>query len=261
MILSSQTIATESFEERVTAAAAAGCSGIGLRPKDYARARVAGLSDDDMRALLAEHGVAVAEHQALRTWADSDGEDARDLYAVADALGGSYVIAIAPELPEGRDAAAERLAAVADEAAGHGLDVALEFIPWSGVPDPETAWQLVRTADRPNLGVLADAWHLFRGAGGIDQLRAVPGERVTAVHLADADAEVVGTLTEDTVSRRRVPGEGAFPLVEFVRTLDEIGSSAEFAVEILSDEQRALPPAEAARRAAEGARRVIESAR
>ncbi len=135
MILSSQTIATESFEERVRAAADAGCAGIGLRAKDYTRARAAGLSDDDMRALLAQHDVVVAELQALRTWADPDGDEAEAeaLYAVADAVGGSYVIAIAPELPEGEGGAAERLAAVADDAAGHGLTVALEFIPWTGV--------------------------------------------------------------------------------------------------------------------------------
>lgn len=223
MILSSQTIATESFEERVLAAAGAGCSGIGLRPKDYARARAAGLSDDDMRALLAEHGLVVAELQALRNWVNGDDGEAEALYAVADALGGRYVIAIAPELPEGHGAAAERLAAVADEAAGHRLTVALEFIPWTGVPDAPSAWELVQAADRTNLGVLVDAWHLFRGSGGLDQLRAIPGERIVAVHLADADADVVGTLLEDTISRRRVPGDGAFPLVDFVRTSTRSG--------------------------------------
>src|SRR4051794_30945156 len=169
-----------------------------------------------MRQLLAENDVVVAELQALRTWADPDGDDdAEALYEVAEALGGSYVIAIAPELPEGAAGAAERLAAVADDAAERGLIVALEFIPWSGVPDAESAWELVRAANRGNVGVLVDAWHLFRGSGSLDQLREIPGERVAAVHLADADTEVVGTLLEDTISRRRIPGEGAFPLVEF----------------------------------------------
>jgi sugar phosphate isomerase/epimerase len=81
------------------------------------------------------------------------------------------------------------------------------------------------------------------------------------VHLADDDAQVVGTLLEDTISRRRVPGEGALPLVDFIRTLEAVGAGVEVAVEVLSDEQRALPAREAARRAADGARRVIASAR
>ena len=263
MILSSQTIATELFEERVHAAAAAGCTGIGLRPKDYTRAREAGLSDDDMRALLAGAGVEVVEHQALRDWASDGGgrEAEEELFAVADALGGDYVIAIASSMPVVGASVAPRLADLADRAAEHELRVALEFLPWSPVSDAATAWSLVQAADRPNLGVLVDAWHLFRGSGDLEQLRAIPGDRVAAVHLADADDEVCGTLLEDTVSHRRVPGEGSLPLVDFVRALDEIGVDVDYAVEVLSREQRDLPPDEAARRAVDGARRVIASAR
>jgi sugar phosphate isomerase/epimerase len=264
MILSAQTISTESFEDRVRAAAGADCSGIGIRPRDYGRARIAGLTDADMRAVLSEHAVEVVEHQALRKWAYPDDRgrtDEDDLWAIADALGGGYVIAITAEIPDTREAVAMRLAALAGRAAEHGLDVALEFLPWTDVPDAATAWELVAAADRPNVGVLVDAWHLFRGTGDLGQVRAIPADRIVAVHLADADAEVVGTLPEDTISRRRIPGEGALPLVELVRALDEIGSRPRYAVEVLSDEQRALPASDAARRAADGARRVLEGAR
>jgi sugar phosphate isomerase/epimerase len=263
MILSSQTVATPLFEERVRAAAAAGCNGIGLRPKDYARAVEAGLSDETMRELLREAGVEVTEHQALRGWAADDvsaREAEEELFTVADALGGTYVIAIAGETADGITAIARRLATLADRAVAHGLLVALEFLPWSAVPDAATAWSIVRAADHPNVGVLVDAWHLFRGPGDIEQLRAIPGDRVVAVHLADADAEPQGTLLEDTL-RRRVPGEGELPLVDFVRALDGIGVGVDYAVEVLSREQQELPPREAAWRAAEGARRVLAAAR
>lgn len=262
MILSSQTIATESFDERVRAAADAGFTGIGLRPKDYVRARADGLSDTDMRMILADNGVEVVEHQALRDWASGEGRAAEDeLFAVADALGGTYVIAIAVDLPDGREAAAERLAGLAGRAAERGLVAALEFLPWSEVDDPEAAWDVVRMSGHPSAGVLVDAWHLFRGSGTLDQVRTIPPERIAAVHLADADDEILGSLPEDTISRRRVPGAGDLPLVDFVRTLDAIGVRIDFAVEVLSDEQRALPARDAARRAADGARRTIASAR
>lgn len=260
MILSSQTIATSSFEERVEAAAAAGFTRIGLRSRDYARARAAGLTDGDLRALLAAHGLEVAEHQALREWTAGPTAAEEELFAVADALGGAYAIAIVEKLAE-PEAAAEQLARLAARAAEHGLVVALEFMPWSDVRDATAAWELVRACGHPSAGVLVDTWHFFRGGGTLEELRSVPRERIVAVHLADADAQVVGTLLEDTISRRRVPGEGALPLVDFIRTLEAIGADVEVAVEVLSDEQRALPAREAARRAADGARRVIASAR
>ena len=82
-----------------------------------------------------------------------------------------------------------------------------------------------------------------------------------AVHVDDADAAPAGTLLDDTLHRRRVPGEGAFPLVDYVRMLDEIGVSAPFGVEVLSDELHALPAVEAARRAVDATRAVLAAAR
>ena len=79
--------------------------------------------------------------------------------------------------------------------------------------------------------------------------------------MCDADDEVVGTLQEDTYFRRRLPGEGAFPLVDFVRALHEMGVRVPYAVEVLSDELRGLPPPEAARLAIDATRRVLAAAR
>ena len=50
-----------SFEERVAAAARAGFPAIGIEASSYAQARKDGLSDRDVRALLAEHDIVVAE--------------------------------------------------------------------------------------------------------------------------------------------------------------------------------------------------------
>lgn len=260
MILSSQTIATTSFRERVEAAAAAGFSGLGLRPKDYARARAEELTDRDLRALLATHGLAVVEHQALRDWATGPTSAEDELFAVADALGGTYVIATATTLPE-PDEAARQLARLAARAAEHGLVVALEFMPWSDVRDARSACELVEACGHPSAGILVDSWHTFRGGGALSDLHALSPESVVAVHLADADEDVIGTLAEDTLSRRRIPGEGDLPLVDFVRALDDARVIVDIAVEVLSDEQRSLTAREAARRAADGASRVIASAR
>ena len=64
-----------SFRERVRAAAEAGYAGISLYPPDYQRARDEGLSDADMRALLADHGLSIGELDPLLRWVPDAGLD------------------------------------------------------------------------------------------------------------------------------------------------------------------------------------------
>lgn len=267
LILSAQTIRTDSFEERVRAAAESACAGLGLQWSAYETARAAGASDADLRGVLAHYGVEVAEYEVLRFWAYDGERGARsrqaeeEVWSMADALGGRHVIAVAGSVPDPLELVAERLVALSERAAAHGLIVALEFLPWTGIPDAATAWEIVSLTDGPNVGVLVDSWHLYRGTGDESQVRAIPADRIVAVHIDDADAEPVGTLLEDTLHRRRVPGEGSFPLVDYVRMLDQMGVRVPYSVEVISDELAALPAVEAARRAVEATRRVLALAR
>ena len=89
------------IRERLAAAAAGGFAGISLWGRDYREARDEGLSDTDIRALLADHGLAVAELDPAWWWLpgadrafppEADTEDVfchreDDLFAIADAVG------------------------------------------------------------------------------------------------------------------------------------------------------------------------------
>ena len=186
-----------SFAERVAAAAAAGFAGIGVLADDYAACRAAGLSDADMRAILDDHGVQVAEVEFLFDWSRGDERAAfarrveERLYAMADAFGARHMN-VGDINPAGEreplERVAERFAALCDRAAQHGLLVGIEFLPWTDIPDAATAWEIARLAGRSNGGVLVDAWHYFRGSTDAAALRAVPAERIVAVQLDDADA-------------------------------------------------------------------------
>ena len=134
-------------------------------------------------------------------------------------------------------------------------------LPWSDIPDAAAAWQLIQLTDRKNGGILIDTWHYFRGAADPAQVRSVPPDRFFVIQFDDADAVQVGGYMEDTTQRRRLPGQGAFDLVTFIRMLDEMGVNAPVSVEILSDEQRARPLEEAARLAHETTQAVFARAR
>jgi sugar phosphate isomerase/epimerase len=257
------------LEERAAAVASGGFEYLGWMGDAYAAERAAGRSDADIRAILTHHGVTLAEVEFLWGWATA-GDPGIDwhqqeatLLELADLVGAHHLNCgdiglTGPILP--LDGVVERFAGICDRAAEHGLAVALEFLPWSEIPDAAAAWEIVRQAGRANGGVLVDTWHYFFGASEPAQLRAIPPERIVVAQISDAGARQ-GELMDDTSHRRRPPGEGELDLVGFLRLLDDLGVRAPISVEVFSDELDAGPPAEAARRAFQGASATLATAR
>ena len=267
LVLAAQTLArSATFEQRVAAAASAGFHGMGLSPRHRREALAGGATDADLRGLLQRSGVSVVELEVLRDWGlgGEPSESARRaedaVYETVDALGGEYVIAVG-EIDDDLDVVARRFSAVCDRAAVHGLQVAIEFVPFTTIPDAATAWEIVRRSDRPNAGVLVDSWHHFRGAADPQQILTIPPDRIAAVQIDDADAEVRGSLLDDTLHHRRLPGRGSFDLEGFVRLLDEHGVSRPWSVEVISDEMHSLDAADTAQQAAAATVSLLRSAR
>jgi len=260
------------FAERVAAASDAGFAGVGCLVDDYFAEREAGLTDADAAKILDDHGIVLAEIEFLFDWSADPSEtdrveNARRLeeraWAMADAFHPRVVsvgeLAGPDQLPEA-DVLVERFGALCDRAAEHDLLVAVEFMPFSGIADVADACALIRHSERPNAGLTVDSWHYFRGFPDVTALAAC-ADRAFMIQLDDADEEPVGELFEDTMFRRRYPGEGSFDLVGFVALLNESGAPAPKSVEILSTEHQALPLAEAARRAHDSTRAIVDAAR
>ncbi len=273
LVLCAGTLPAASFRERVEAAAGAGFAGVSLFVTDYFRARGEGLTDADLRALLDDHGLAVAEVDPLLRWvpgaelaADASAEGAaffdhgeEDFFAAAEAVGARSInAALATDAALPRDAVAEAFAGLCDRARERGLLVHLEFLPWTQLPDLASALDVVEAAGRPNGGVTLDAWHHFRGGGDAEDVGRAPGARILAVQLDDAPREPEADLVEETTHRRLLPGEGDLDLVGLLRALRRIGSPAPLGVEVFSDALAALPPEVAAKRAADSLRTLLE---
>ena len=270
IVLSHFTLARHApFRERVEAAARAGFSAIGLYVGDYVKMRAEGTTDADFRAVLAEFGQSVAELEALKDWARGGDLEAgsrtseEQLYAMADGLGGVRAMQVVGSYDGNLDDAAERFAALCDRAAEHGLTPAIEFLPeMTNIGDARTALEIAIRAGRPNGGLCVDAWHHERGANDLAQLRALPVERVITVQLDDG----LLNRTEpdyytDCTQNRLAPGEGEFDLVGFIRTIDGLGVSVPFSIEVISTHLLELPPIEVAQRVADAARAVLATAR
>lgn len=265
------------FAERLAAAAAAGFAGVSIWGRDYAAARHEGLTDSDLRTMLADHGLVVAELDPAWWWLpgaseihiapEIDAEDVfrfgeADLFAIADAIGARSVNAVdvfggAWDVAD----AAEAFAGLCRRAAEHDLLVHVEWLPWSRIPDLRTAREIVQLADQPNGGLNVDAWHLVRSGTGVDELRHVPGDLILGIQLDDGPLAAEPNLVEATLHARALPGDGEFDLPAILGALRETGTTAPVGVEVFSDSLHQLPPTEAARAAAESTRRVMDSVR
>lgn len=276
LVLCAGTLPAASFRARVAAAAAAGFAGVSVFSTDHRRARAEGLSDADLAAILADHGLSVAEVDPLLDWIPGAGLGASateagraffdfspdDFCEIARALGARSLNAVAlPATPQGRDALADAFGRLCDRAGEHGLLVHLEFLPWTEVRDLETALAIVEAAGRENGGVTVDAWQHFRSGRDVADLGRIPGARVHCVQLCDAPREPEPDPVEETMHRRLLPGEGDVPLVAWIRALDVAGVRAPIGVEVFSDALQALPAAEAAQRAGDALRGVLARAR
>lgn len=229
------------MSERVSAAAAAGFNGIGLRPEEVPNLRSQGWENSRIRDLVADHGVRISEIEPLRIFRD----DLLELCVELAVFFNAPRIQVAPPFDPTLDlaAAASWLRNAADRLAPAVL--AIEFIPTTGLADLPTTDRLIEMIDRPNVGSCVDAWHVFRGAG-IESLADLNPALVSVVQIGDgAMIPVLDDYIEDCLRYRQPVGEGEFDVVSFLSIMP---SNAPISVEVISIELDALPPAQVARR-------------
>ena len=272
LIFNTTNILGGGVREIVAAAIAGDYAGISIWPQDVERARGEGLDLRDIRQLLADNGLVVADVDCLLGWSDQalpkPGEAMIEIapeeafYEIAEALDARSInVAQGFGAALDLDRAAEDLARVCRRAGEHGLLVTFEFLPWTGVPDVTVGLDLIERTGCDNATLMFDSWHWFRGARDLDALRAIPGERIGSTQWNDAPLEPAADLAVEAMSARLSPGEGAIPLVDLVRTLDEIGSRAPIGVEVIHARHEKMDPAEVGRYTAADMRRVLAAAR
>ncbi|HEY4614705.1 MAG TPA: TIM barrel protein, partial [Citricoccus sp.] len=136
------------------------------------------------------------------------------------------------------EVAVGQLRQAADLAARYGIRIAYEALAWGRyVSTYEHAWSLVDQADRPNLGVCLDSFHILSRRGDVTGFRAIPGEKIFFVQLADAPNLLLDLLSWSR-HYRTFPGEGAFDLVGFYRALVATGYAGPLSLEVFSDVYR-----------------------
>jgi sugar phosphate isomerase/epimerase len=137
----------------------------------------------------------------------------------------------------------------------YGIRIAYEALSWGRhVNEYPQAWELVAEADRANLGLALDSFHMLATGTGRDALEEIQPDKIFLVQLADFMWREIRSREEriDTARHFRVfPGEGVHSaeVAELVRTLDRLGYRGDYSFEVFNDDYTQLPVAVVAERA------------
>jgi 4-hydroxyphenylpyruvate dioxygenase len=241
------------LEEKLRAIAAAGFDAVEIFENDFT---CFDRSARDVARLCGDLGLGIC---ALQPFRDFEGmpepqraqafRRAERKFDLMQELGTDLLLVcsnVSPASLGGIDRAAADFRELGERAAARGLRVGFEALAWGRhVNDYRDAWEIVRRADHPSVGIILDSFHTLAPSFPVDAIRAIPGDRIFLVQLADAPQ-----LDLDVLSWSRhfrcFPGQGNLALQDFMRSVEVTGYGGPLSLEIFNDQFRAQSAREVA---------------
>ncbi|MEQ1956091.1 bifunctional sugar phosphate isomerase/epimerase/4-hydroxyphenylpyruvate dioxygenase family protein [Mesorhizobium yinganensis] len=233
------------LREKLAAIAAAGFDGVEIFENDFLAFDG---SPRDVAGMARDAGLAITLFQPFR---DFEGlpqpqrgrafDRAERKFDVMQDLGTDLMLvcsSVSPAALGGIDRAASDFHELGERAARRGLRVGYEALAWGRyVSDHRDAWEIVRRADHKNVGLILDSFHTL--ARGIDlaSIRAIPGDRIFIVQVADAP-KIDMDLLYWSRHFRNMPGEGDLPVTDFMRAVAGTGYDGYLSLEVFNDQFR-----------------------
>jgi 4-hydroxyphenylpyruvate dioxygenase len=226
------------LREKLQAIAAAGFDGVEIFEQDF-------LAFDGTPAevgrMVRDHGLEITLFQPFR---DFEGLPEPQRSRAFDRAERKFDLMqeLGTELMRRPRRAAEDFRELGERAARRGLRVGYEALAWGRhINDHRDAWEIVRRADHPSVGLILDSFHTLARGIGVDTIRAIPGDRIFIVQLADAPKMEMDLLYWSR-HYRNMPGQGDLPVVDFMRAVAATGYSGPLSLEIFNDQFRGGSP-------------------
>lgn len=232
--------------EKLAAIAAAGFEGVEIFESDLLSFNG---TPAEVRRMVADLGLETITFQPFRDFEGMPAESRERIFSRAERkfdlmaeLGSDLLLVcsnVSPQSLGGVDRAAADFHALGERAARRGMRVGFEALAWGRhISDYRDAWEVVRRAGHPAIGLVLDTFHILARKTDLTPLGAIPQERIFLVQLADAPILEMNTLS---LSRhfRNFPGQGELPLLEFMEVLRATKFDGPLSLEIFNDQFRA----------------------
>jgi sugar phosphate isomerase/epimerase len=214
---------------------------------------------------VAKSGLRVTGFQVLRDFEGLSGhlhaykvDIAKAMLEMCHALGSRVLLVCSSTSAHASGEAAllaRDLRKLATLAVPFGIRIAYEALSWGRhVTEYPQAWDIVAEADRSNLGLAIDSFHILATGTGAEPLEEIVADKIFLVQLADFMWQEIRSREEriNTARHFRVfPGEGvhSVQVAELVRSLDRLGYRGDYSFEVFNDDYTQLPLAVVAQRA------------
>lgn len=249
------------LDERFAAASAAGFTDVGISIRWLGLWLNDGHDLDEFESLLTDNGLRLTELEAVRVMQEEPDPKLELSAVLAERFRPARLQSVAPYAGSLDDAAA-RSGAVADQFAKWGVDVVLEPLPFTNMQTPADAAAIILRADRPNLSMCMDVWHLYRMGLSIEDLDGL-WPYISTVQFNDGtiESQLPDDLLQDCLVNRMVPGQGEFDLVGLVRARNAHRPDSTFSIEVISSALHKQDSFTTARQIAEGIEAVLAASR
>ena len=237
------------LREKLEAIAKAGFDGIEIFEQDFIAD--AG-TPREIGEIIRGHGLDITLFQPFRDFEGLTGTErqrafdrAKYKFDTMAELGTDLILvcsSVHPGALGGIDRAADDFRELGDIAAERALRVGYEALAWGRhVNDHRDAWEIVRRADHPNIGLILDSFHTLARKIDPNTIRRIPSDKIFYVQLADAPLIDMDLLYWSR-HFRNMPGEGDLAVADFMRAVAATGYDGPISLEIFNDQFRGGRP-------------------
>lgn len=238
-----------SFADKLDAIAAAGFDGIEIFEQDFI---ASDFTPQEVGQMVRDRGLEITLFQPFRDFEGLPEPQRSRAFARAarkfdlmNQLGTDLVLvcsSVHSAAMGGIDRMAQDFHDLGDLARSHGVRVGFEALAWGRhVNDHRDAWEVVRRADHPQVGLILDSFHTLGRKIDPETIRRIPGDKIFFVQLADAPAIDMDLLYWSR-HFRNMPGEGDLDVTAFLRAVMATGYAGPLSLEIFNDQFRAGLP-------------------
>ncbi len=227
--LNSSTIKPTPILQKIAIAGETGYSAIELWHDDIDLYLDEGGSIQDIRKALADHQLTAPTTIMVKGWCDTTGEEyeqgiaecKRRMEQSAE-VGAEFVIAGPPHGQVDIEMAARRYGDLMEIGLEIGVKPAMEYLGFAEqINTIDDALQIMDGSEKPEVTIVLDPFHCFRGGGGMESMARLTGGQIAISHFNDAPADPPRETQRDP--DRVLPGEGIVDLKRYIELLRQTG--------------------------------------
>jgi 4-hydroxyphenylpyruvate dioxygenase len=233
------------LQEKMLAIANAGYDGIELFENDLTGSN---LSPKELRSMAKDLGIEIVALQPFRDFEAMPTPlhiqnivRAKYKLELVNTLGAKRLFVCSntsPDTINNDDLAAEQLHELATLAQQYGVEIGYEALSWGRyVNTYQHSVAIVNKANHSNLGHILDNYHIGVVGSSLDDIYKIEGKKITIAQIADAPLIEMSPMYLGR-HYRCFPGQGSYPVVEYVSALRATGYNGYLSHEIFSDDFR-----------------------